>query len=320
MTKTGARVGETLQVRLTREHLARVVLEGGKEVIAFRAIPKGRKAEEPFYIDVRCLKALETWFEFLREHEGGAAVVPASSGLRPKCKPAPYLFQWAGQHFDAPDLNACIRILLHGVEVSTAEGETVLLSAHLLRPGFATELRGVGVPIDVSAVLLTQRDVEVTRYYSQPTPAQLFEVQQRIFADRMDLTRTHRRTPGEIRRQVEEARGGVGALIPVMGGTCTVANRCPAKFACVGCAGNAPDPAKRGQLDEYKAIIENMVGLACRQGLPADERNARKMVAAAEDMLAEMDLIEAAERDAAQLADVRFDEAPRPAGKRGRQR
>lgn len=318
MTKTGARVGETLQVRLTREHLARVLLQGGKEAIAFRAIPKGRAAEEPFYIDIRCLKALEAWFEFLREHQGGAEVVLASHSLRPKCKPAPYLFQYAGRHFDSSDLNACIRMLLHGVEGSTAEGKTVLLSAHLLRHGFATELRGLGVPIDVIALLLKQRDVKVTRYYAQATPAQLVQVQERIFIDRIDLTRTHLRAPTEIRRQVEEARGGIGALVPVMGGTCTIANMCPAKFACVGCAGNAPDPAKRGQLEEYKAIIENMVGLACRQGLPAEERSGRKVLGGCEDMLAEMDLIEAAERDAAQVADIQFAEAPRPAGRRVR--
>ena len=246
MTKTGARVGEVLQIRLTREHLTRAELPGGKEAIAFRAIPKGREAEEPFYIDAHCLKALHGWFSFLREHEGGASVVPTFHALRLKCKPAPYLFQFRGRHFDPNNVNACIRILLHGVEVATAEGEIVRLSAHLLRHGFATELRGLGVPIDVIALLLKQRDVEVTRYYSQPTPAQLFAVQERIFIDRLDLTRTHIRTPGEIRRQVEEAHGKVGALIRVLGGTCTVANWCPAKFACVGCGGNAPDPARRG--------------------------------------------------------------------------
>jgi len=317
MTKTGARVGEVLQIRLTREHLTRAELPGGKELIAFRAKPKGRAAEEPFYIDGYCLKALHAWFAFLREHEGGAAVVRPSSHLRPKCEPAPYLFQFRGQHFEPGDINACMRVLLHGIEVSTAQGETVRLSAHLLRHGFATEMRELEVPLDVIALLLKQRDVEVTRYYSQPTPAQLVAVQERIFVDRIDLTRTHLRAPAEIRRQLEAARGGVGALVPVVGGTCTVANMCPAKFACLGCAGNAPDPAKRSQVEQFKRIYEDMVQLAAGQGLRAEERKARQVVAGCEDMLAEMALIEATERDGAQAAELRYAETVRHPGKRG---
>ena len=254
ITKTGARIGEVLQIRLTREHLTRVELPGGKEVIAFRAKPKGRETEEPFYIDDRCLKALHAWFAFLREREGGAAVVQPSHQLGTKCGSAPYLFQFGGRHFDACDMNACLRILLHGVEISTAQGQAVRLSAHLFRHSFATEMRELEVPMDVIALLLKQRDVDVTRYYAQPTPAQLVGVQERIFLDRLDLTRTHLRAPTEIRRQLEDARGGVGALVPVAGGTCTVANMCPAKFACIGCAGNAPDPAKRTQIEEFKRI------------------------------------------------------------------
>ena len=118
--------------------------------------------------------------------------------------------------------------------------------------------------------------------------------------------------------QLEDARGGVGALVPVVGGTCTVANMCPAKFACIGCAGNAPDPAKRGQVEERKVIYENTIRRASEQGLPAEERNARKVVGDCEDMLAEMDLIEATERDGAQVAELRYDEDVRHPGERGR--
>ncbi len=316
MTKTGARVGELMQLRLTPEHLTRAELPGGKEVIAFRAKPKGRTKEEPFYIDGRCLKALHAWFAFLRERGGGAVVVPPTFQLREKCGPAPYLFQFRGRHFASNDLNACLRILLHGIEVSTAQGETVRLSAHLLRHGFAAEMR----QLDVIALLLKQRDVEVTRYYAQPTPAQLVGVQERIFLDRIDLTRTHLRAPAAIRRQLEGAQGVVGALVPVVGGTCTVANMCPAKFACLGCAGNAPDPAKRSQVEEFKRIYGDMVQLASRQGLRAEERKAREVVAGCEDMLAEMALIDAAECDGEQAAKVRYAGASQHSGKRGTRR
>ena len=318
MTKTGARIGEVMQIRLTPEHLTRAELPGGKEVIAFRAKPKGRTAEEPFYIDGRCLKALHAWLTFLRERGGGAVVVLPTFQLREKCEPAPYLFQFCGRHFDQNDLNACLRILLHGIEVSTAQGETVRLSAHLLRHGFATEMRQLEVPMDVIAVLMKQRDVDVTRFYAQPTPAQLVGVQERIFLDRIDLTRTHIRAPAAIRRQLEDAQGGVGALVPVVGGTCTVANMCPAKFACIGCAGNAPDPAKRAQVEEFKRIWEDMVRLASKQGLAAEEQKARGIIGGCEDMLAEMALIEAAERDGTQVAEVRYGEATRHPSRRRR--
>ena len=112
----------------------------------------------------------------------------------------------------------------------------------------------------------------------------------------------------------------MGALVPVVGGTCTVANMCPAKFACLGCAGNAPDPARRAQVEEFKRIYGDMVQLAAGQGLRAEERKAREVVAGCEDMLAEMALIEAAERDGAQTAEVRYAEAGQYPGKRGRRR
>ena len=289
-------------------------------MIAFRAKPKGRMAEEPFYIDGSCLKALHAWLTFLRERGGGAVVVPPSFQLREKCGPAPYLFQFRGRHFGHSDLNACLRILLHGIEVSTAQGETVRLSAYLLRHGFATEMRQLEVPMDVIAPLMKQRDVDVTRFYAQPTPAQLVGVQERIFLDRIDLTRTHLRTPAAIRRQLEAAQGGVGALVPAVGGTCTVANMCPAKFACLGCAGNAPDPARRAQVEEFRRIYEDMMRLASGQGLRAEERKAREVAAGCEDVLAEMALIEAAERDGAQMAEMHYDGAARPTGGRGRRR
>ena len=320
ITKSGARVGEVLQIRLTREYLTRAELPGDKEAITFRAKPKGRKAEVSFYIDGRCLKALHAWFGFLCEHEGGAAMVPPCHKLRTKCEPAPYLFQFKGRHFDTQDVNACMRVLLHGVEVTTAQGETVRLSTHLFRHGFATEMHALGTPLDVIALLLNQHDLAVARYYARPTPAQLVELQERIFLDRIDLTRTHLRAPAEIRRQIDAARGRVGALVPVVGGTCTVGYECPVKFACVGCAGNAPDPAKRAQVEEFKHIYEDMVRLASGQGLPAEERKAREVVVGCENTLAEMDLIEAAEHDGARVAELNYVEAVRHSGRRSRQR
>ena len=55
---------------------------------------------------------------------------------------------------------------------------------------------------------------------------------------------------------LREAEGKIGALTEVIGGTCVVSNFCPAKFACIGCAGNAADPDKRYQIERKKAWAE----------------------------------------------------------------
>src|SRR3546814_14754073 len=67
MTKTGARMNEFLQIRLTPDRLSRVTLTEDRETIAFWAIPKGRKLEEPYYIDARCMKSLHSWWTYQRE-------------------------------------------------------------------------------------------------------------------------------------------------------------------------------------------------------------------------------------------------------------
>ena len=71
---------------------------------------------------------------------------------------------------------------------------------------------------------------------------------------------------------LKEAEGKLGALTEVFGGTCVIANMCPAKFACVGCAGNAPDPSKRYQIEQKKAWAEQQLRYAVREKLAGEER------------------------------------------------
>lgn len=84
------------------------------------------------------------------------------------------------------------------------------------------------------------------------------EAAELIFADRINVAEEALRSPAEIGRMLTDAEGQIGALTDVLGGTCVVGNMCPAKFACIGCAGNAPDPAKRSQVDRPPA--RNFVG------------------------------------------------------------
>jgi|TARA_R110002126_G_C10489521_1_gene503248 hypothetical protein len=299
MTKTGARMNEFLQIRLTPEYLSRVSLPEDREAIAFRAIPKGRKAEEPYYIDERCMKALHGWWVFQRDRRQNFGVVPPTDSLKHKIKPAPYLWQHCGRHFNHGHVNAAMCIMLHGITLQTPAGNSVRLTSHLLRHGFATEMRALDTPIDVIALLMKQRDVRVTEYYSQPTPAKLVELQQKIFESRVDLSRTHIRSSAHVKRQIEAAQDQVGALIPVMGGRCTVANQCPAKFACIGCAGNAPDWHKREQVVAYRQAYVTMAAMAETQNLPAERRKAQEILTSCDDVLAEMKLLEETDQAAA---------------------
>jgi hypothetical protein len=293
-TKSGARVNEFMQIRLAKEHLYRIALPDDHEAIVFTAMPKGRETEEPFYIDEHCLKALHDWWAYQRSRGYLFENVTPDLTLKPRVKPASFLWQYAKRHLSHSDINASIKWILQGVNLLDQDGKLIALTSHLFRHGFATELRALGTPMDILALLLKQRDVSVTDYYSKPTPAQIVSLQRKIFVSRTDLSKLHRRAPEQVKRQLDDAREKIGALIPVVGGSCTVANECPAKFACIGCAGNAPDPKKRPQVVELKAAYGRMQEMAEEQNLPAERRKAKEIMESCDDVLAEMDLIESA--------------------------
>jgi len=95
-------------------------------------------------------------------------------------------------------------------------------------------------------------------------------------------------------------------LTEVIGGTCVVGNMCPAKFACIGCPGNAPDPAKRHQIERKMKWAGEQACHGAQQGLLAEQRQMDKVVADCRLMLQEMDLIEAARIDQSQLVQIEY--------------
>jgi hypothetical protein len=80
---------------------------------------------------------------------------------------------------------------------------------------------------------------------------------------------------------------------------------CPAKFACIGCSGNAPDPAKRDQVLQKRAWAETQASYARTQGLLAEERQMRGIMKSCHLTLDEMDLIEAARADGQRLVTIK---------------
>ncbi|HBJ6092522.1 TPA: site-specific integrase, partial [Escherichia coli] len=283
MSKTGARAHEFLQIRLVPEHLYRLNLTENKECILFNAVPKGRTKEEPFYIDNKCMESLYEWWRYQISRMQKFSVIKAAACLGPKLKNASYLWQNDEKHFTQKNINGALSFMLHGLSLKTSAGENIKVTSHLLRHSFATEMRTLNTPLDVLAQLMKQKDVNVTEYYARHTPSQLIELQQQIFTQRHDYTKSHIRTKDEISQQLTEAVGKVGALIPVIGGCCTIANACPAKFACIGCAGNAPDPAKRSDVLIYREAWSKMASLSREQKLPAEERKAREIIGSCND-------------------------------------
>jgi hypothetical protein len=79
---------------------------------------------------------------------------------------------------------------------------------------------------------------------------------------------------------------------------------CPAKFACIGCSGNAPDPAKREQVLHKRAWAETQATCARAQGLLAEERQLRGVMESCQLTLDEMDLIDVARADSRRLVTI----------------
>jgi hypothetical protein len=72
---------------------------------------------------------------------------------------------------------------------------------------------------------------------------------------------------------------------------------CPAKFACVGRAGNAPDPNRRDQIDTKRRWAEQQIRWTTKEGLYAEQRQMTQLVRHCDVVLQEMDLIAAARKD-----------------------
>ncbi len=151
-----------------------------------------------------------------------------------------------------------MHFLLHGMVFRTREGKLVVLKSHLLRHAFATHAVQVEkIPIDIVGAWLHQKNLTITDYYSKPTESMVAEASDLFLsrvAAQINVREAVLRSPEELRQLYEGARGKAGTLADVIGGHCVSHGYCAAKFACVGCAGKVPDPAKRYQIERHKGV------------------------------------------------------------------
>jgi hypothetical protein len=317
-TTTGMRMNESLQLRLTPECFVRLHMPapaGAKDQsprirYAFRLLPKGEKTEtlHDYFIGEETKRLLVKVARMLADHyhlqAGEGLPIVAYSPNYPRkhrFERAPYLLQYNHQALPGETLTACMRFLLHGMIFRTRDAKPVILKAHLLRHAFATfAVQVEKIPLDIVGALLKQKNLEVTDYYSQPTESMVAEAHDRYLARsalHLNVGEALRRSPEELQRLYQEAAGKAGTLADVVGGQCVSHGFCAAKFACVGCPGKVPDPAKRLQLEKHKVWAMQQVTYAAEEGLLPEAERMRQLARDCETELQEIEAIEAYRKD-----------------------
>jgi len=164
------------------------------------------------------------------------------------------------------------------------------------RHAFATHAVEVEkIPIDIVGAWLHQKNLGVTDYYSKPTESMVAEASDLFLsrvAAQINVSEAVLRSPDELQQLYKEARGKAGTLADVIGGQCVSHGYCAAKFACVGCAGKVPDPAKRYQIEKHKQWASLQVDYATLEGLRPEAERMKQLIRDCDNELAEMDLIE----------------------------
>lgn len=297
LTTTGARLNELLQLNSEKDCLQAIKVNGDLK-FSFYAIPKGRDTFEPYPISKQTFQLIKRVNLMLKKHYNGTIPSVTYRGDRKHLfpEPKPYFFQYNEKAFKIDALHSCLRFLLYGLFFETQERKTVVLKTHLLRHAFATEaVQRQEVPIDILAKILHQHDLNVTRYYSEPTPSQVAEKigeLHDVIANFIDLDEAILRSPEELQREWEEYKAKVGVYNNVIGGTCVTDKVCPVKMACLGCVAKIPQPEKKHELFETIELSKDMEKRFATLGLTVEVNKAKQMRKLARNELKEIELIE----------------------------
>lgn len=95
-------------------------------------------------------------------------------------------------------------------------GKAVTVKTHLLRHAFATEaVQRQKMPIDIVAKMLHQKDLNVTGYYSAPTPTQIAESVSElhdVISSYVDIDDVYLRSPQELQKEFDVHAEKVGVF------------------------------------------------------------------------------------------------------------
>ena len=209
----------------------------------------------------------------------------------------PYYFQYAGKALKRDALYSSIRFLLHGLLFEMQEGKAVTIKTHLLRHAFATEaVQRQKMPIDIVAKMLHQKDLNVTGYYSAPTPtptqiAESVSELHDVISSYVDIDDVYLRSPQELQKEFDAHAEKVGVFNKVLGGTCVTDYVCPTKMQCLGCKAKIPEPDQEDELLEVIQLSKDMERRFKQMGLEVEVRKAKEMAKQAKIELKEIDLI-----------------------------
>jgi len=284
-----------------------------------RLLPKGERTEtlHNYGVGKESMRLIERTASMLCEHyplQPGetlpyVAFDPGHSrSHRFEQEKVPYLFQYHHQHLSDSSITACLRFLMHGMVFQTSEGKSVVLKPHLLRHAFATYAVHVeGLPLDLIAKWLQQKNLEVTGYYSEmPEYMQLEQHASFVarLATHINVREAILRSPEEIQKQAEAARKRVGMLVPVCGGECTLDAYCPNQFECIHCPAKAPDPEKRYQVEEKRRWAEERLAYYKQEGLVLEAEKMRQLTRSCDLELQEMNMIVAYREDESHVIQI----------------
>ncbi len=327
LTTTGMRVNELMQVSLLPECIIRMVDDpppGATDQRSrirylLRLLPKGERTDKRHHYGIgkEALYLIEQTAQMLCAHyhlQPGELLprVPFAERHarrhRFEGEKIPYIFQYSHQHLDDGAIIACLRFLMHGMTFQTSAGAPVILKPHLLRHAFATfAVQVEGLPIDLVAEWLKQKNLDTTRYYSQKGQQDVAE-EHSSFVERLateiNIREAIVRSPEEIRKLAEGARQRVGTLVPVCGGECTFDGYCHNQFDCIRCPSKAPEPEKRYQVEEKQRWAEERLAYYEREGLVLEAEKMRQLLRNCALELREMDMMVAYRKDAQRVIQI----------------
>ena len=309
-SSSGARLGEVAQVHLgvgclNQGSITDPKIKVEKTSYMFRAIPKGRDEPAVFYVNKDTFDLItEIAFYFRDVHYKGS--VPKVEFRYQKehgvsRSEQPYLFQFYDKHFGNKTFACILNFICFGLIYETQDKKLVKLKPHLLRHGFATHaVQAEELPIDVVAIILNQRDLDVTGYYSQPTHSQVANIVTDFHTSmntQVDMMREVLRQPEELQDLFERQREISGPFSKTVGGTCVTNKICPTKLACVGCGTKIPEPEQKHELLDYLEWAEKTKQFYEEKGFNLEVMKMKKTIHDAKVELKEIAKVEEYRRD-----------------------
>ena len=335
----GARMSEILQVSLDRRRKrveTTTIERGGQKVQVQETIhlqhllPKGGKTEADRKLYLMSPQAIELVGEICQEllqaHRGEIPRAKPNGHKVEQLVPERYVFQWAATPdgrlgvLYPPDVNKLMRFVLHGIDMTTMDGERISVNAHLLRHVMAATMRQeFEVPAEVVAWVLHHRpgrsaaDVggfvagEATEYYSGMTEserqryAMQFQLSLEAKADdALEIAVPDDVTLARMDTKLQNYFECWGTISPTFFGYCGRPGLCPRgsyRGLCIGCPHLVPNPDKIVLAEHWLGLYRSLAAQMRSAGNTRDARQQEAQAQELEGILNVMRLYKQAEED-----------------------